>query len=75
MAKMMQTACSKLSLGNVINLISIIVEINNVTTNDAGIKLMAKMMQMACSKLSLGNIIILKSIINNVTTNEAEQSS
>ncbi len=72
MAKMMQMACSKLSLTNIIIIITII---NNVTTNEAGTKLMAKMIQMACSKLSLGNIIILISIINNVTTNEAEQSS
>ncbi len=35
MAKMMQMACSKLSLGNIIILISIIVEIINVTTNEA----------------------------------------
>ncbi len=55
MAKMMQMACSKLSLGNVIIIISII---NNVTTNEAGTKLMVNMMQMACSKLSLGNVII-----------------
>ncbi len=47
---MMQIACSKLSLGNIIILIIIIY---NVTTNEAGTKLMAKMMQMACSKLSL----------------------
>jgi hypothetical protein len=69
MAKMMQMACSKLSLGNIIILISII---NNVTTNEAGTKLMAKMMQMACSKLPLGHVIILISIINNV---RREQSS
>ncbi len=48
---------------------------NNVTTNEAGTKLMAKMMHIACSKLSLRNIIILNSIINYVTTNETEQSS
>ncbi len=35
MAKMMQMACSKLSLGNVIILIIIIVEINKVKTNEA----------------------------------------
>jgi hypothetical protein len=49
MAKMMQIACLKLSLGNIIILITII---NNVTTNEAGTKLMVKMMQIMCSKLS-----------------------
>ncbi len=36
MAKMMQMACSKMSLANIIIIITII---NNVTTNEAGTKL------------------------------------